>query len=458
MNRKILLKWSLLCLLFQPVSGQMPKIHGFTETGILMGTSGRIPFWMLTDQYGRFTPKSVNSYMEAGIFSDTIQKGRKFDWDWGIDGFGRYDGIIAGWLQQGYVGGKAWFLYLYAGLKEEHFGDQNPILSSGFPTWSGNARPVPKISLSTLDYIPLKFTKNFVEIKFGISNGWFGGNGYVKQAMLHHKYFYLRFGGNSKFHFTAGLHHFVQWGGISPIWGKLPSDLNSFVKVMFAETSNPIDTTLPPNERENRLGNHLGTKDFNFEYQLNAQWNLMIYWQNIIEDITGLEFRIMQNGLWGLSIENKNRFGLSYEFLHTSSSNKKGAFDNYFRNLIYLSGWTYHGFVIGNPLITSPILFASNPSNIEVQNNKVIGHSLFMYYLIKNYKIQGSGTYTINMGTPGMPLPSFYQTDFIISLTRLNSFKENINLGFAISADIGKLFGNHIGFETKLIWNFSSVN
>ena len=78
MGHKMRLRYALglsfLCFLDLVAFGQTNKMHGHIETGLLMGTSGRIPFWMLSNQYGRFTPKAANGYLEAGIFSDSIQK------------------------------------------------------------------------------------------------------------------------------------------------------------------------------------------------------------------------------------------------------------------------------------------------------------------------------------------------------------------------------------------------
>ncbi len=120
------------------------QVHGFASSGIMGGTGESLPFWMITNNYGRFTPQSVNAWMDAGIFSDTIHLTRKLKLDLGGELFGRYDGTYHGQIQQGYAELKYGILNFYAGRKEEHFGSQDPELSSGFVMWSGNAMPVPQ--------------------------------------------------------------------------------------------------------------------------------------------------------------------------------------------------------------------------------------------------------------------------------------------------------------------------
>lgn len=414
---------------------------------------------MLANRYGRFSPTAGNGYLDAGIFSDTIKADQRFDWDWGAEALGRYDGAYKGWLQQGYVGGKAGIFYLYAGLKEEHFGTQDPELSSGFIIWSGNARPIPRISLSTFDFVKVPWTKGFIEFKAGISHGWFGNDGYVKQAYLHHKYFYLRFGGLHAFHLTAGLHHFVQWGGNSPEFGRLPSGVHDFAKVFFAHEGNDSVPGVPYNEWENRFGNHLGTKDISLDYRFNAGPEIKVYWQNFIEDITGMGFRNLSDGLWGIQFKKPDRIKIGYEFfrsmtrqLNMKNGSLQGGTDNYFNNGIYKSGWAYQGYTLGNPMITSPVLLRDPDVPGDIVNNRVAGHIVNIEYSRNRNIFSLKYSYTRNYGnTHVLFVPSRKQHSILLSC-RSQLFSDKLTGIFSVAYDAGNLLGDHLGVGLALRW------
>lgn len=451
------------------VSSQGLQFHGFAETGLLAGTNGRIPFWMLTNRFGRFSPKSANGYIDAGIFSDSIDKKRVTAIDWGLEGFGRYDGGWDGWLQQAWAGAKWKKFYFYAGLKEEHFGSQNPEMSSGMVMWSGNARPLPQISLTTIDYIDVPFTNRFVQFNAGISHGWFGNNGYVKQAYLHHKYFYLRFGGESRIHLTIGLQHFAVWGGISPKYGRLPSSLADFFKVFIAYNGhNDSIPGVPPNEWKNRFGDHRGTKDISVDYKFNDNWTTQLYWQNFIEDIMGLGWRQAIDGLWGISFKYKTKLNFCYEYLHSSLNNAsfKNAisqgnfqdildFKDYFNNSIYLSGWTYKGYLIGNPMISSPILLSDPSIAPKIVNNRVNGHIVSSSLTLDKFQLFVRFSHTKNFGSLTWAIdPPKFQNGLMISVSKQRFLFDRIDASISVAMDAGALYGNHLGFEYKMRWNY----
>jgi len=452
----------MLFLLLPPsIYSQNQKIQGFAETGIMAGTGGRIPFWMMSNRFGRFTPASQNTWIDAGIFSDSIGKDKKYGMDWGAEIFGRYDRKLYGWLQQGYIGGKAGIFYFFAGLKEEHFGSQDPDLSSGFLPWSGNARPIPKVSLSTPDFVSIPFTKGFAEFKGGISHSWFGRDGYVKKAYLHHKYLYLRFGGSHAFHLTTGIHHFAQWGGVSPVYGRMPSHLNDFFKVFLARGGGDSIPGVPWNEWANRFGNHQGTRDISVDYRLRTGLKIKAYWQNFIEDITGLGFRNISDGLWGIQVENPGKMKIGYEFFRSKTGNFKikngaltGGSDDYFNHSIYRSGWTYQEYTIGNPLITSPVLLPNPESSEHIINNRVVSHVLNIELLGRNNCIKLIFSHSENYGGKIVLFdPVKKQNSLLLSLERYilpDKLRGVLSLGF----DQGDLLGNHAGIGLNLRWIF----
>jgi hypothetical protein len=468
-SNKLLLILTIILACCANLSAQDLPVNGFVETGILTGTNGRIPFWLLSNQYGRFSPESGNGYIDAGIFSDSLDKKKTLGYDWGLEGFGRYDGKWAGWPQQAWLGAKWEFFYAFVGLKEEHFGSQDNQMSSGMIMWSGNARPLPKVSLATLDYVNVPFTKGFVQFQAGISHSWFGNNAYVKQSYLHHKYVYLKFGGDSRFHLSMGLHHFAVWGGVSPDYGKLPSSLKDFVKVFFAiDGHNDTIPGIPLNESQNRLGDHRGTKDFAIDYKFNEEWAAQAYWQNFIESKTGIGFHNSGDGLWGLVIKHNKKLKFCYEYLHSTETNapfidgevggQSGAFEDYFNNSVYEGSWQYKGYVIGTPLISSPILLSNK--NVPyytyyILNNRIIGHILSCFISTDPLDFFVRFSHTKNLGA----LVDFYnppkiQNSLVISATRRNFIIKKLDASVSLAMDAGTLYGNHLGFEYKMRWNF----
>ncbi|NJO69306.1 MAG: capsule assembly Wzi family protein [Bacteroidetes bacterium] len=125
----------------------------------------------------------------------------------------------------------------------------------------------------------------------------------------------------------------------------------------------------PAGESHNKLGNHLGTRNFGLDYRF-KKLTVKLYWQNIFEDGSGLAYRNIKDGLWGISIKlNKEALirSLNFEYIHTTDQSGPidmvkidgvwqffGGNDNYFNNYLYTNGWAYKEMTLGTPLFTSP--------------------------------------------------------------------------------------------------------
>ena len=221
----------LLYLLFLAYSctsaySQFIKLPGYSiEPGVVLSAGKQTPFWLMSNQYGLITPNKFNSWIRLGLKTN-LSADRNIDYDYGLDIIDRLSNTNKLYLHQAYVRLKFYFVNFQAGSMEEKFGNQDSSLSSGGLLWSGNARPMPKVSLLVPNYTPVPFTRKYLEFKGGISHGWFGDNQFVKDSWLHHKYFYLQLGGRLPVHIHYGFHHFVQWGGEStdPAIGKMPQE------------------------------------------------------------------------------------------------------------------------------------------------------------------------------------------------------------------------------------------
>ena len=289
--------------IFFGVAGQSDSVNFYPsieiETGVMGSLGKQIPFWMLSNNFGKYSLSNAQAF--AGIHLErSFTQGKNLDYFYGVEGVARLDKSSEAYLHQWYVGGKLWFTRIWAGAREEVYGNQDMVLSSGGLLWSGNARPMPKMMIDVPEYTTIPFTFKLVEFKGGMSHGWFEDDRYVKNAWLHHKYGYIRFGGWLPVKFHYGMHHFAQWGGASsdPDIGQLPNTLEDF-KYVFLTRNRGEDPDIPWGEWFNKIGNHLGSRNFGLDINF-KKFDTGLYWQTIFEDGSGKAYRNIKDGLFGL--------------------------------------------------------------------------------------------------------------------------------------------------------------
>ncbi|GAB3044110.1 hypothetical protein GCM10027185_54820 [Spirosoma pulveris] len=266
---------------------------------------------------------------------------------------------------------------LFIGRRRRVIGFGDTTLSSGFYAVSGNSLPIPKLQIGTIGYAPLHFTNDFLSVNAGFAHGWFDMPE-IQGARLHQKYLYLRLGKPaSSFKVYAGVNHQVQWAGhanylkqrpdIADANGYFPSDWRFYKYVVFSYTPKDWSTVTGYSYFDSyRVGNSVGSIDFGAEFTTKGH-QLMTYYQHAYEDVSGLVFLNMPDGLWGLSYtpnpEHRATFRvnrLTLEFLTTKDqtaptfiipgSHFQGG-DNYYNHSQYTEGWSYLGRTIGTPFI-----------------------------------------------------------------------------------------------------------
>lgn len=441
--------------------GQVMHVEG----GGNYTSSSRMPYFVITNQGGMFGNMQNGGYVRFNVFSSTATfDSARLNFSYGIDLLGRIGHDKEAELYQGYAGLQYRFLQLWAGKRREFYGNQDTLLSSGGAVWSGNAPPIPKVMLSTPYFIPV-FKYQWLKISAGIAHGWLGyKESYVQNPYLHQKYLYIRLGDPQKISFTAGIQHYVQWGGISPKYGQLPDDLKNFAKVFFAYNNedrlDPTQSGMPENEARNRIGNHLGTKDFGLDFCF-KHWKVKLYWQNFIEDITGMGFRNAMDGIWGITVNREYRWKVNYEFIRTYTffitPDEYTLLDNYFNNSIYRSGWTYKGYVIGTPLITSPVLLADSLIGRTLINNRVIAHHIASSYAKGKLSLTLQYIYSRNYGNPTIIYtPPKIQQSMAI-MTNVSDIFPRLSFKTLIAYDHGDLLGNRWGVHLSLIYRIERL-
>jgi hypothetical protein len=333
---------------------------------------------------------------------------------------------------------------------------------------------MPKIQISTPNFVPLGFTEDFLSFKGSFAHGWFENNRMdVKNFYLHQKSLYFKLGKPDwKFHFYGGFNHQVQWGGelLYPdpknqfsINGKVGSSFNDYLNIVTGRSlAGASDTTKNgSNDALNRSGNHLGTIDVGFEITAN-DFSVLYYRQNIYEDGSLAYLSNISDGLNGISINIKKKsearirlHKIVLEYLNTTSQGGVGGSDNtdsrlrgqdnYFNNSVYRGGWSYNQASIGTAFMNNGKEITT--SNIFFTNNKV--HVFYLGILgqvDKNVKTEIKLSYYTNNGSYSEFFINFKeqlsgQLKLIKPLNNYNNTIAFINL----SLDSGILFNSSLG-------------
>ena len=460
------------------------EIKYTAEAGTIISTNGETPFWLRANQYGTvpnqspiFTLRgSVSSDYKKAITKEDQYKLSKFDWGYGLNIVGNVGKENQFLIPEAYVKAKYGAFEIYAGRRKETFGLVDSTLSSGSYIWSGNALPMPKIQISTPNFVPLGFTKGFLSFKGNYSHGWFENSRTdVKNFYLHQKSLYFRLGKPDwKFHFYGGFNHQVQWGGelLYPdpknefsINGKVGSSFNDYINIVTGRSLAGVgDTTKNgANDAYNRSGNHLGTLDFGFDINTDT-YSILLYRQSIFEDGSLAYLSNITDGLNGISVSIKKTSDakirlqkIVVEYLNTSSqggiggsdntSSRLRGQDNYFNNGVYRNGWSYQQTPLGTPFINN-ISSITNASNLFFNNNRVEAFYLGVSGIINNninseIRISNSK----NAGTYPYPLSKVKnQFSGLISLNFSPSFLDKSVIKLSVAMDSGELYEDNFGF------------
>ncbi|HLP04787.1 MAG TPA: capsule assembly Wzi family protein [Paludibacter sp.] len=458
----------LLCTMLSLVaSAQTDSIQYDVSMSARTASGSSAPFWFQNNQFGVIPFEPNSSTLLARVFKSKSASKKTFDYNFVASGYvniGRKESSIK--LHELYINTRLWIFNASAGMHEEILGNQDESLSCGGFLFSWNSRPMPKLFIGIEDFKPLLFKNGFVETKGGVSHGWFADQIYTKNLLLHHKYVYLRFGGNkSPFHIQYGLDHVAQWGGTTPPpptgYGKQPSGLKDYINVFLARSGSSAATI---GDQINVGGNHIISQSTKAELNT-GNFEISAYWQNLSED-KPIRFiwktPNISDGLWGFSVRNKKIPFIKkvvYEYLNTTDQTGPyhdvdgivfGGGDSYFYNYLYQNGWTYYGRTIGTPFITSPVYNKNN--EISVMNNRVQVHHVGVEGEYKDYNFKALGSFTKNYGTyfsyPNQDMIS--STNMLFELNKHFEKFYQINAGIALGVDVGEMYGNNLGISVRI--------
>lgn len=444
----------------------------------LVASAKNLPMWATTNKYG-IVPNSRGGLLQAGIFSDFNSR-KKIQVAYGCSGAGfltqQKKKII---IDEFYLSLKWQKIRLDLGMihPEEQFNGVSA--QNGSFVVSANVRTMPGYNLHT-EYISIPLTNQVLAFKFNLSDYTLVDKRFVDRTRLHNKSLFVRVTPWHRLELIAGLEHWAQWAGDSPIYGKQPDSFRDYIKVF---TGNSGGSGATKSDSINALGNHLGSRYFRINVKAN-KYTISAYFDNFFEDNKINHMANLPDGAYGLyyGAINKRQWisDVMYEFVYskyqsgpyhdreaTAEEKAKqdphdpyygrkilGGNDNDFNNGEYQSGWTYYGQTIGTPFITphTPNTEGITPG---VFNNRVIAHYLGIkgYFMSKvPYKLRLS--YSLNYGTYGAPLEGTpKQFSFGVEAGILRKAKMPFQIDLGVYGDYGKLYNKNFGLSVSFSRN-----
>jgi hypothetical protein len=454
-------RWWPLGLTHEKLSGDTLRYNAEILGVASSGTYA--PFWLQSNRNGNISASPYSGNISIGLYKPASQPKRWYDYDFAVQLTGRVQSKITTPLQPFQKGFTGYFNQLYAhvrmyciditvGIKPVAYESIDPELSSGSMIFSGNSQPLPRITIGIDDYVPFPGLYGYMELKGGITHAWMPDNVYIKGCRLHHKFIGFRFGGKLPVNISYEFHHAAEWGGVSPVYGDVGSDLKSFLNVFIAQAGGTMI-----NDQANAQGNHVGSQQLTLTAK-GQGWHLSAYWQNFFDDnfaFIGLG-QNLPDGIWGVSLQ-QTRWpfiqGVTYEYMNTTDQSGPwhdrdglcyGANDAYYRNIVFQNGWNYFYRSMGTPFITSPLY--NIDGTIYTLNSRVRLHHIGIRGDIYGFKYRMLCSYARNYGNDNTS--KLLLSTNTAALLEINKHVEKawgLDFGIALACDFGSQFGHQVG-------------
>jgi len=460
---------------------------GKTDFNISLGTyvsSGEdLPFWLTSNKNGVFSQHNGNYQLIQTGFSKLFEPDsvHKWSYTWGAN-------LVYGYgSKSDFQANQYWF-----GLRHKWFiiktgAHSDSILYGGLSSTNGNldrsnnARPLPGISLSTDHFVPFLFWKKWASFKVEYEEKLFSNHTFVKNAHLHHKSLYGKASLSKNWSVTAGLEHYVLWGGTSPTEGEMPG-VDQYFNYVLGLKAGPgafID------DRLNKSGNQLGI----YSLEVKKGWensNIAFYWNHPFEDQSGLEMANVRDGLWGIHFSKKDESAFITDFVYEymNTRNQSGSIhhlpaptpdnpnrvtgrgrDNYFDHYIYRS-FTYYNRMMGTPLFV-PRIGADNVAD-GFESTRMWMHHIgikgallsdiywkSMLTWSRNFGVyNGSFPWSANFGPSGSAYPVPLDEFSFLGELNYRGSKLPFEINAGIAGDYGERFQKRIGGYVGICYRF----
>ena len=446
------------------------------------------PLWLVSNRWGAITDQGYDAATYAGFTnshwfgqrrstsadSTSIMKPAPFYVRYGLNliNNNHFQDVI---IQEGYVKAGYKNLELRFGRFKYIPGEVDKDLSSGSLGVSGNALPIPQISIALTDYVAVPFTKGWLQIKGQLSHGWLGRNRFLN-SYYHEKNLYLR-AGKRKFKFFVGAQHYVEWGGKRDDI-QLDRSFKGFLNVLLATNNADDGSGFNPNSQtaSYRAGDQRGIFEQGFDLET-GKFLLHGYHQTPFDGTWGVNIKNIDN-LSGFSIATKNTKAvvkkILVEFIYTKQAENYApalARQTLYNNGFYKTGWEYNNRIVGTPLFinrsraqdytyfqkrdikpfdwNSPNL----PGNSNIIYNRIIGGNIGVLLRLSD-KLSGKTMLTYTSGqyqNSGPALGQYYTLQELYY-----SLSDKLKLSAAFGLDAGN-FTNNIGGLVGVHWQFKKV-
>lgn len=366
---------------------------------------------------------------------------------------------------------KKW--YIHAGAKSEPVFANGLSLTNGNMFLSNNARPMPRIGFGMQNFqLSQKGWLSRLVFDFQYNEYILLDDRFVSGAHLHHKRLGAHYSIAPKWSFSAGIDHWVWWGGTVPAHNqnesfKMPG-WSEYIRYVLGKSGSSSATA---SDQANVSGNQLGQ----FAFSLVREDNhilVNLYYQHPWEDLSGIHFANSPDGLWGLSLKFKRKRpllqSLVAEYLNTrDQSGQHNNYapdpvsrpdyrfgqgkDNYFIHGEYQSGFTSYGRMIGVPVFVPTI--DENGISKGFANTRIWAFQEGMGgWLSNSFNWKTMFTYSRHFGNWG----ALYQTPRqLLSLGAQIAYDNGsspLQCAIQFAYDHGALLDSSFGAELKLTY------
>ncbi len=354
----------LSCSLLAQVVDEKPSIT--LQSGSLVSSGEQVPFWLQSNQLGTIhTEDSFQQLFLLQLSRKPLESADKLTVSYGLSLLARLSehAVFQPNEYWGRIHLKQWYLHL--GAKSEPVFANGLSLTNGNLFLSNNARPMPRIGFGAIDFH--LFTHGWLS-RFSFDpeyNEYFLlDDRVVEHASLHHKRLDIHYLISPEWTFSAGMDHWVYWGGNSPEYGQLPG-FEDYFRYVFGKVGSE---DAPKTDQDNVAGDQLGQYIVSLQHH-NEKHQLSFYWQHLWEDGSGMRLENAPDGLWGFHWKKteQRQFLESIVLEYVNTRDQSGRFhkepdpdhpgkvigngrDNYFNNSVYRSGFVSYQRMMGLPL------------------------------------------------------------------------------------------------------------
>ena len=487
---------ALICLMLQPhaANAQMKRLAEDVQYGAsILGTFGKgdkAPFWFTNNRYGLGALKDntvlARTYIRRDVETDSLRVWRI---GYGAElaaGYGNQCKFI---LQQAYADAQWKMLRLSLGQKERASELKNEELSTGGMTLGINARPLPQVRLELPDFWTIPGTKGWLAIKAHLAYGWYTDNKwqrdfaasrylYTLNSHFHSKALLFKIGNVEKFPLTLkwGLEMACQYGGTGYYMvGYQKESLAQGIKLggnMF-KAFVPSGSDVNDDAFSNAAGNHVGSWHVRFDWA-GKGWSAGAYIDHLFEDHSqlGMQYGFWKDMLLGVEVNlPKNRYVSNVVYEHLGTMNQSGpiyhdatpenpqqisACDGYYNHHVYGS-WQHAGFVMGNPLILSPMYNGYLGVRADLHNyfNRVNAHHVGLKgNPFPRLSWRALYTFEKNLGSYDRPVMDPLKGHFqLLEAVYKPGWLDGLSIAAAYGHNGGSLLGNASGAMLTVAWN-----